>query len=98
VTTESPERDVVIAERPAPGTPRPYAFPSVARAELENGLTVLVADLPGRPLVSASMIVSPGSNPGARHHAGPRAKRQPAPSESSAPRYGWPPSVPLTWY
>ena len=61
MTTESPERDVVIAERPAPGTPRPYAFPSVARAELENALTVLVADLPGRPLVSASMTVPVGA-------------------------------------
>jgi zinc protease len=61
VTAESTERDVVIAERPAPGTPRPYAFPSVARTELENGLTVLVADLPGRPLVSVSVIVPVGA-------------------------------------
>ena len=61
MTTGRTEHDVVIAERPAPGTPRPYAFPSVTRAQLENGLTVLVADLPGRPLVSASMIVPVGA-------------------------------------
>ena len=36
--------------RPTPGTPRPYEFPAIARATLGNGLTVLVADLPGRPL------------------------------------------------
>ena len=30
VTIESTEREVVVAERLAPGTPRPYAFPSVA--------------------------------------------------------------------
>jgi zinc protease len=51
----------VVAERPAPGTPRPYAFPTVASAQLDNGLTVLVADLPGRPLVSASIVVPVGS-------------------------------------
>jgi zinc protease len=61
MTAESAERDVVIAARPAPGTPRPYAFPSVARTQLDNGLTILVADLPGRPLVSASMIVPVGA-------------------------------------
>ena len=49
MTIESTEREVVVAERPAPGTPRPYAFPSVARAELENGLTILIADLPPPP-------------------------------------------------
>ena len=58
MTAESTERDVVVAERPAPGTPRPYDFPTVARAQLDNGLTVLVADLPGRPLVSATMIAA----------------------------------------
>ena len=60
MTAESAS-DVVIAERPQPGEPRPYAFPSVARTELDNGLTVLVADLPGRPLVSASMIIPVGA-------------------------------------
>ena len=53
--------DVVVAERPEPGTPRPYAFPAVARTQLDNGLTVLVADLPGRPLISAILIVPVGA-------------------------------------
>jgi zinc protease len=62
MTAETPERDgVVLAERPAPGTPRPYDFPAVTRSRLDNGLTVLVADLPGRPLVSASIVVPVGA-------------------------------------
>jgi zinc protease len=57
-----PRRDgVVVAERPAPGTPRPYEFPAVARAILSNGLSIVVADLPGRPLVSAAMILPTGA-------------------------------------
>ena len=60
MTAES-GRDVVVAERPEPGEPRPYAFPSVARSQLDNGLTILVADLPGRPLVSATVIVPVGA-------------------------------------
>jgi predicted Zn-dependent peptidase len=62
MTAESPERDgVVVSQRPTPGTPRPYDFPSVARATLDNGLTILVADLPGRPLVSATVVVPVGA-------------------------------------
>jgi zinc protease len=54
-----PRRDgFVIADRPVPGTPRPYAFPSVVEHRLDNGLRILVADLPGRPLVSASLILA----------------------------------------
>ena len=51
----------VVAERPVPGTPRPYAFPAVATHRLANGLTILVADLPGRPLISASLIMRNGA-------------------------------------
>ena len=62
MTTDKIERDdVVVAERPEPGTPRPYDFPAVASDGLGNGLTVLVADLPGRPLVSASLILPVGA-------------------------------------
>lgn len=62
MTTNAPERDgAVIAQRPTPGTPRPYDFPAVRRDRLANGLTVLVVDLPGRPLVSASMILPFGA-------------------------------------
>ena len=48
----------IVAERPTPGTPRPYEFPAVARTRLPNGLTVAVVDLPGRPLVSGTLVVT----------------------------------------
>lgn len=52
---------VVVAERPTPGTPHPYEFPGVRTTRLDNGLRVLVADMPGRPLVSASVTVVSGA-------------------------------------
>jgi zinc protease len=60
--TVEPRRDgPVIAERPEPGAPRPYEFPAVTEHRLANGLDVLVVDLPGRPLVSASVVVVGGA-------------------------------------
>ena len=60
--TDRLERDgFVVAERPTPGLPRPYEFPTVSRAQLDNGLTVLVVDLPGRPLASASVVLPVGA-------------------------------------
>ena len=62
MTTQKAPRDgTVVAERPAPGTPRPYEFPAVSSSQLSNGLTVLVADLPGRPLISASVVLTSGA-------------------------------------
>src|SRR5436190_2059853 len=59
--TVDPVRDgPVVAERPMPGAPRSYEFPAVRADRLSNGLSVLVVDLPGRPLVSASLTVSGG--------------------------------------
>jgi zinc protease len=57
----SAARAGVIAERPAPGTPRSYSFPSFARTRLDNGLAILTAELPGRALVSAGVIVPSGA-------------------------------------
>jgi len=54
--------DVVIAERPRVGAPRRYDFPVVTSYRLSNGLSILAADLPGRPLVSASMVVLGGAS------------------------------------
>jgi zinc protease len=51
----------VVAERPASGTPRPYEFPAVTSTSLSNGVRVLVADLPGRPLVSATVVLPTGA-------------------------------------
>jgi zinc protease len=57
-----PGRDgPVVAERPRPGAPRSYDFPAVTSRRLPNGLSIVIADLPGRPLVSASMILVGGS-------------------------------------
>jgi predicted Zn-dependent peptidase len=61
-TTADPLRESpVVTERPRPGSPRSYEFPAVAIDHLPNGLTILVADLPGRPLISASVVVRGGA-------------------------------------
>jgi predicted Zn-dependent peptidase len=52
---------LVVAERPTTGTPRPYDFPHVERATLPNGLRVVVAAMPGRQLISASLVVRHGA-------------------------------------
>jgi zinc protease len=51
----------IVAERPTPGTPRPYDFPAVVRTRLANGLSLAVVHLPGRPLVSASLVLRNGA-------------------------------------
>ena len=51
----------VIAERPTPGQPRPYNFPGFERRSLANGLGVIEVDLPGRELVSASLVLPSGA-------------------------------------
>lgn len=53
--------DIVVAERPTPGHPRPYAFPAFERDRLPNGLTVITVPLPGRPLVSATLVLRNGA-------------------------------------
>jgi len=61
-TTTDPRPDgPVLAERPEPGAPRSYEFPTVTGRTLSNGVSLLVADLPGRPLVSASLILTGGA-------------------------------------
>jgi zinc protease len=52
---------IVVAERPSPGTPRAYEFPAFTRTRLANGFTVIVADVPGRPLVSAMLVFRNGA-------------------------------------
>src|SRR5438876_7537802 len=51
----------IVESRPTPGTPRPYEFPEVERSRLANGLSLIVANLSGRPLVSASLILRNGA-------------------------------------
>lgn len=50
-----------VATAPAPGRPRPYSFPPFERHRLANGLTVLTVHLPGRPLVSAALLLRTGA-------------------------------------
>ncbi|MFL5778117.1 MAG: insulinase family protein, partial [Chloroflexota bacterium] len=61
MSTALPGRDTVLAERPSPGTPRPYDFPTVHTGQLANGLTVHLVDMPGRPLVSATLVLPGGA-------------------------------------
>jgi zinc protease len=51
----------VVATRPVPGTPRHYEFPPFSRTRLSNFLSLLTVDLPGRPLVSATLILPNGA-------------------------------------
>jgi zinc protease len=48
-------------ERPAPGQVRPLQIPVPESFSLPNGLTVLVNERPGLPVVSASLVVNTGS-------------------------------------
>jgi zinc protease len=50
-----------LAARPVPGTPRPFTFPEVERGRLSGGLPILQVHLPGRPLVSAALLLPMGA-------------------------------------
>jgi zinc protease len=47
---------------PEPGAPRPYHFPHIHRATLENGLRVLVAENHNAPIVALRAIVKSGAD------------------------------------
>lgn len=49
-----------MSSRPKPGTPRPYAFPTIHRAALENGLRVVTVPMPGRSLCAATLVTDAG--------------------------------------
>jgi predicted Zn-dependent peptidase len=53
--------DIVVAERPTHGEPLPYQFPRFERQELSNGLGLIAIHLPGRALVTASLILASGA-------------------------------------
>jgi zinc protease len=55
------DHPVVVAERPTPGEPRPFQFPAFERRQLANGLSVIAIDLPGRALVTASLVLPSGA-------------------------------------
>ena len=51
----------ILSVRPSPGQPRAYEFPRFERTILPSGLQVLAVDVPGRPLVSANLVVRRGA-------------------------------------
>ena len=51
----------ILSTRPSPGQPRRYEFPHFERTILPSGLQVLAVDVPGRPLISASLIIRRGA-------------------------------------
>jgi predicted Zn-dependent peptidase len=80
----------VLDHRPQPGQPRPYDFPDFERTSLPNGLTVIRAHVPGRPLLQAQLIVRGDSGGGATsespEHAGATVLTARAMSEGSTVR------------
>jgi zinc protease len=55
----------VLDRRPGPGAPRQYDFPDFERSRLGNGLTILCAHVPGRPLLQAQLVVHADAGGGA---------------------------------
>lgn len=53
--------DIVVGQRPTHGEPRPYQFPRFERQELANGLGLIAVHLPGRALVTASLVLPSGA-------------------------------------
>jgi zinc protease len=51
----------ILASRPSPGQPRSYEFPKFQRTVLPSGLQVLAVHVPGRPLVSANLVIRRGA-------------------------------------
>ncbi len=73
----------VIPTRPTPGQPRPYEFPAFQRHSLSNGLSLIVAPMAGRPLVTASLILRNGASDDPRAVAGATALAARALSEGT---------------
>ena len=59
----------VLEQRPGPGRPRAYDFPDFERTVLPNGLTLIRAHVPGRPLLQAQILVRGDSGGGATTEA-----------------------------
>ncbi|MFH1474266.1 MAG: pitrilysin family protein [Chloroflexota bacterium] len=53
--------EAALGTRPVPGTPRPFTFPAVEQGSLSGGLPVRFVHLPGRPLVTASLVLPMGA-------------------------------------
>ena len=53
--------EAALGSRPVPGTPRPFTFPAVERGRLSGGLPLQAVHLPGRPLVTANLLLPMGA-------------------------------------
>jgi zinc protease len=60
----------ILERRPPAGRPRRYRFPAFSRARLANGVTVIVAHLPGRPLLAAHLLLEGGAGSEPAERAG----------------------------
>jgi len=80
----------VLDRRPPPGRPRAYDFPAFERTTLDNGLALIRAHVPGRPLLQAQLLVRGDAGGGvtseAPEHAGATALTARALSEGTAVR------------
>jgi zinc protease len=63
----------VLDARPAPSEPRDYHFPAFTKERLDNGLTIIAADLPGRPLLMAQLLIEGGAGAEPAEKAGATA-------------------------
>jgi zinc protease len=52
----------LMAERPQPGPPRPYAFPAFERTRLDNGIDVIAVNLPERELLTGVLFEAIGAS------------------------------------
>lgn len=50
----------LVAERPTPGSPRPWSFPAFERREVAGG-RVITCHLPGKPLAVVSLVADAGA-------------------------------------
>lgn len=79
---------MTISQRPQPGEPRPYEFPSTQRFTLGNGLRVIVAPMPRLPLVSILAVVDAGASGDAAGNEGLASLTAAALAEGAAERDG----------
>jgi len=54
--------DEILSARPSPGQPRAYDFPRFERTVLSSGLQILAVHVPGRPLISANLVIRRGGS------------------------------------
>ena len=73
-----------LAARPTPGQPRGYTFPPFERVAMPSGLQVLTVHVPGRPLISANLVIRYGASDEPADLAGATALAARAMTEGTA--------------